>query len=72
MNTLKVCSKCGRSLTVVETRSINGIVVRRRECRNCGRPQFSKEIPIDYVEGLDIMSEYYKARRIKDGGNNKA
>ena len=72
MNTLKVCSKCGRSLTVVDTRYINGMIIRRRVCRSCNRAQYSKEIPIDYVEGLNIMNEYHKERRAKDGRNNKA
>ena len=73
MNNIKVCEKCGRqNFNVVDTRYINGMIIRRRVCRSCNRAQYSKEVPIDYVEGLDIMREYHKVRRIKDGRNNKA
>ena len=73
MNNIKVCEKCGlQSLNVVDTRYINGMIIRRRVCRSCNRAQYSKEVSIEYEEGLDIMSEYYKARRAKDGRNNKA
>ena len=73
MNNIKVCENCGcQNLNVVDTRYINGMIIRRRVCRSCNRAQYSKEIPIDYVEGLGIMNEYYKARRAaKDVRNNK-
>lgn len=46
-----ICLKCGGSSRVIESRNIDGMIIRHRWCIKCRDDYYTKEVVIDYEEG---------------------
>ena len=57
------CPKCGgNAITTKTTRPHGDTTVRKRQCRSCGNAFYTREAVIDYQEGYDAVSEFYRDR----------
>lgn len=59
------CPKCNGKTYVDNSRRIDTEVIRVRVCKNCGYRFCTKEVMIDYNEGIEKINEYY--RKWKEG-----
>ena len=65
-----ICPKCGGKTYVVETRTNDESVYRRRKCKDCKHLIFTAERECDPFQFHQCQSEYYalsKERRKKNG-----
>lgn len=60
-----VCPHCGGKTKVVDSRAMDNTVIRRRRCDKCGQNTYTEERMMEYVTGMQSMSDAFKASRSK-------
>ena len=62
------CSKCGWELKVIESRSIDDVVIRYRVCKNCGNNIYTEECIVEHGK---IKAKFAKARTLAHIGRGE-
>lgn len=57
------CPKCKGLMKVVDSRTLNGEVIRRRKCIQCKNVMFTIERVSDTTECMDKIAEYWGRSR---------
>ena len=54
------CSNCGSdAISVIETRSLDSFVYRRRQCLDCGAMFYTKEYAIEFNDGYEAIQKWH-------------
>ena len=47
VSSMNKCPKCGHKMLIVETRNIRNEILRKRQCKSCGKYTYSSETTVD-------------------------
>jgi len=63
-----ICTKCGsKQSKIIETRLCGENVIRLRICKACNNRMYTEESKIDYFDGWDKLSKFYRKQRSNHG-----
>lgn len=55
---------CKSSTRVIDSRNIDGTIIRYRECTGCGRDFYTQEVSVDYDYGRKLKNK--KIHEVKE------